>query len=171
MVRNTSSLPVKKWYQREMRDRTWRWVLLMPAVIIMVTLLGLPVLWTLYAAFTDLHLFRQPGIETRFVGFQNFEKLLSNTSFWRTVQNTIVFMLGVVPLQLFIGVVVSLALNNIIMGRKFFRTWFLMPLMVSPVVVSFVVGMKQPESMEPQAGKFFGALQPRYSCPLPLRHC
>jgi multiple sugar transport system permease protein len=123
----------------EIHDRTWRWILLMPAVITMGVLLALPILWTLYAAFTDLHLFRQ-GVETSFVGLKNFQKLWVNQSFWRTVRNTVVFMLGVVPAQLLIGMVVALALDNITRGKKFFRTWFLMPLMVSPVVVAFIVG-------------------------------
>jgi multiple sugar transport system permease protein len=123
----------------EIRDSVWKWILLLPAVICVVSLLGIPVLWTLYAAFTDLHLFRI-GVPTSFVGFANFEKLLSNTYFWRTVRNTIVFMAGVVPTQLAIGMIVAVCLNNITWGRKFFRTWFLMPLMVSPVVVAFVVG-------------------------------
>jgi len=123
----------------EIRDKTWRWILLMPAVVTMGILLALPVLWTLYAAFTDLHMFRQ-GVETSFVGLKNFQKLWVNQSFWRTVRNTVVFMLGVVPAQLLIGMVVALALDNITRGKKFFRTWFLMPLMVSPVVVAFVIG-------------------------------
>ena len=123
----------------EVRDRVWRWILLLPAVLIVVLLLAIPILWTLYAAFTDLHLYRQ-GIETSWVGFANFQKLMRNQSFWRTVRNTVVFMLGVVPLQLLIGIVIALCLNNITRGRKFFRTWFLMPLMISPVVVAFIVG-------------------------------
>lgn len=123
----------------EIRDKTWRWILLLPAVIVVVLLLAIPVLWTMYAAFTDLHLFRQ-GVPTSFVGLSNFEKLLASSSFWRTVRNTVVFMLGVVPTQLLIGLVIALALNNITIGRKFFRTWFLLPLMMSPVVVAFVVG-------------------------------
>ena len=123
----------------EIRDSAWKWILLLPAVLSVVALLGIPVLWTLYAAFTDLHLFRI-GVETSFVGFKNFEKLLTNGYFWRTVQNTVVFMAGVVPAQLVIGMTVAVSLNNITWGRKFFRTWFLMPLMVSPVVVAFVVG-------------------------------
>jgi multiple sugar transport system permease protein len=123
----------------ELSDRTWRWIFLLPAVIVVAALLVIPVLWTLYAAFTDLHLFRQ-GVPTSFVGFKNFEKLIANKSFWRTVQNTVVFMVGVVPTQLIIGMIIALCLNNITVGRKFFRTWFLMPLMVSPVVVAFVVG-------------------------------
>jgi multiple sugar transport system permease protein len=123
----------------EISDRAWRWIFLMPAVFVVAALLVIPVLWTLYAAFTDLHLFRQ-GVPTSFVGLKNFEKLIANKSFWRTVQNTVVFMLGVVPTQLVVGMIIALCLNNITVGRKFFRTWFLMPLMVSPVVVAFVVG-------------------------------
>ncbi|MDE0080204.1 MAG: sugar ABC transporter permease, partial [Caldilineaceae bacterium] len=124
----------------EIRDNLWKWIFLVPAVAIILILLAVPVLWTLYAAFTDLHLYRIGDFDTKFVGLANFEKLLNNRSFWRTARNTVVFMLGVVPTQLIIGLTVALALNNITRGQKLFRTWFLMPLMVSPVVVSFIVG-------------------------------
>ncbi len=124
----------------EIRDNLWKWIFLVPAVIIILILLAIPVLRTLYAAFTDPHLYRIGDFDTKFVGLANFEKLLGNRSFWRTVRNTVVFMLGVVPTQLIIGLTVALALNNITRGQKLFHTWFLMPLMVSPVVVSFIVG-------------------------------
>ncbi len=123
----------------QLRDKAWGWILLMPAVIVVVLLLVGPVLWTLYAAFTDMHLFRI-GVETQFVGLKNFQKLLENQSFWRTVRNTVVFMLGVLPVQVIIGMIIAVCLDNVTAGRKFFRTWFLMPMMISPVVVSFVVG-------------------------------
>lgn len=123
----------------ELRDQTWGWILLLPAVIVVALLLIGPVLWTLYAAFTDLHLFRI-GVETQFVGVKNFQKLLENESFWRTVRNTLVFMAGVLPAQLIIGMVVAICLDSVTIGRKFFRTWFLMPMMISPVVVALVVG-------------------------------
>src|SRR4051794_3034392 len=78
----------------EIPDSAWKWILLMPAVLCVVVLLGIPVLWTLYAAFTDLHLFRI-GMPTSFVGFKNFQKLATSDYFWRTVQNTVIFMMGV----------------------------------------------------------------------------
>jgi len=46
----------------------------------------------------------------------------------------------VVPLQFVIGMVLAVCLDNITRGLKLFRTWFLMPLMMSPVVVAFVIG-------------------------------
>ncbi|MCX6044590.1 MAG: sugar ABC transporter permease [Chloroflexi bacterium] len=139
MVPQKAQTRPKRHFEFELPDKTWRWILLLPAVIVVVVLLAIPILWTLYAAFTDLHLFRI-GVPTSFVGLKNFDTLLHNSSFWRTVKNTVIFMLGVVPAQLIVGMGVALCLDNITRGRKFFRTWFLMPLMVSPVVVSFVVG-------------------------------
>ena len=115
-------------------------MLLLPAIIIVLVLLLGPTLWTLYAAFTDMHLYRPAHIETEFVGFKNFEKLIHNAPFWRTVRNTIVFMLGVVPVQMILGMTLAVSLNNVTRGRKFFRTWFLLPMMLSPVVVAFVAG-------------------------------
>lgn len=134
-----SARPPRGMLQFSMRDNLWKWFLLSPSLLMTTVLFIAPVLWTLYAAFTDIHLFRV-GIETQWVGLANFQKLLTNNSFWRTVKNTIVFMLGVVPLQFLIGMTLALCLDNITRGLKLFRTWFLMPLMVSPVVVSFVVG-------------------------------
>jgi len=123
----------------EIKDRTWKWILLLPAVIVVVILLAAPVIWTLYAAFTDVHLYRL-GVPTKFVGLANFRKLMVSDYFWRTVRNTLLFMAGAVPTELLIGLLVSICLNNIEKGRKLFRTWFLMPMMMSPVVVSFIVG-------------------------------
>ncbi len=114
-------------------------MLLLPSLLMTTVLFIAPVAWTLYAAFTDLHLFRV-GVETEWVGLYNFQKLLASSSFWRTVKNTVVFMLGVVPLQFVIGMVLAVCLDNITRGLKLFRTWFLMPLMMSPVVVAFVIG-------------------------------
>ena len=128
--------PKKVW----MTEHRWKWLLLLPAIVIVVLLLAGPTIWTLGAAFTDMHLFRPQHIETEFIGLKNFQKLIENKSFWRTVKNTFVFMFAVVPLQLLLGMTLALSLNNIRRGRKFFRTWFLLPMMMSPVVVAFIVG-------------------------------
>jgi len=49
-------------------------------------------------------------------------------------------VVGSVPLTYAIGLVVALALNNCRVGRRFFRVFFLLPIMVSPVAVSVLIG-------------------------------
>lgn len=139
-VNGTSMSPTIRSHRFHMSDRVWKWLLLLPAIVIVLVLLLGPTLWTLYAAFTDMHLYRPAYIPTEFIGLKNFEKLVANDSFWRTVRNTFVFMLGVVPTQMLLGMALAVSLNNVKAGRKFFRTWFLLPMMLSPVVVAFIAG-------------------------------
>lgn len=120
-------------------DYAWKWILLLPAVIVVAGLLIFPILMTLYVSFTDWHLFAY-GRPVRFVGLDNWFKVLGDQSFRIPARNTIIFVLGSVPITYLIGLTVALALNNIRVGLRFFRVFFLLPLMVSPVAVSVVIG-------------------------------
>ena len=130
-------------------DPAFKWVLLLPSVIVVVGLLVFPMGMTLYASFTDWHLYAH-GRAVEFAGLANWGKLLQDDFFRITTRNTLVFVLVSVPAECVLGTIVALALNNCSRGRKFFRVFFLMPLMISPVAVSVVIGrMVFSESMGP----------------------
>jgi len=60
--------------------------------------------------------------------------LLSNPDFWRSLLNSSELWLIIVPVQLFVGVIAAVLLNNsLIRARGFFRTSFIIPF-VSPLV-------------------------------------
>jgi multiple sugar transport system permease protein len=120
-------------------DRAYKWILLLPAVVVVLGLSLFPMLVTLLASFTDWHLFKHDE-PINFVGLENWVRLPQDTFFQITTRNTVVFTLGVVPLQYLVGLVVALALNNCGAGKKFFRVFFLLPMMISPVAVAFVIG-------------------------------
>jgi multiple sugar transport system permease protein len=120
-------------------DRAYKWVLLLPAVVVVLGLSLFPMLVTLVATFTDWHLFKY-GQPINFVGLENWIRLPQDSFFQITTRNTVVFTLGVVPAQYVVGLVVALALNNCRAGKKFFRVFFLLPMMISPVAVAFVIG-------------------------------
>lgn len=117
----------------------WKWSLLLPAVIVVGALLIFPIVFTLVLSFTDWHMFRH-GQPVSFVGLEQWQRLLTDQFIWLTLRNTLVFMIGTVPLQYSVGLIVALALNNCAHGKKFFRVFFLMPLMLSPVAISLVIG-------------------------------
>jgi multiple sugar transport system permease protein len=114
-------------------------MLLLPAVVLAGVLLLFPIGFTLVLSFTDWHIFRR-AVPVSFVGIEQWQRLLADQFIWQTLRNTLIFVLGVVPLQYAIGLLVALALNNCTYGRKLFRLFFLMPLMISPVAVSLVIG-------------------------------
>jgi multiple sugar transport system permease protein len=76
----------------------------------------------------------------QFVGLQNWARLFSDDIFRHVALNTIGYVLIGVPLQYVLGLILALALNQQIRGRLFFRVFFLIPMMLSPVAVAYMVG-------------------------------
>jgi multiple sugar transport system permease protein len=120
-------------------DAAFKWILLIPAVLCVAVLLVFPFLFTLGVSFTDWHLFNW-GAPIKFVGFKMWGKVLASQYVHRTTLNTIQFVVRAVPLELLVGLVVALALNEATRFRQFFRVFFLMPMMISPIAVAFVIG-------------------------------
>lgn len=121
----------------------------MPAVLVILLLSIFPLIYSLGMTFTDMRL-AQP--EVRFIGFANWSRLFTDQRFWVTLQNTAVFAVIAVTLQYGIGLYLATLLNQHFFGRRFFRLSFLLPMMMSPVAVGFVIGkLVLSESMGPIA--------------------
>jgi multiple sugar transport system permease protein len=119
-------------------DRHYKWILLLPAILVVVALTLFPLIFSLGITFTNWDLYSSDSAS--FAGLSQWAKLLTDKGFLTPARNTIVFTLGVVPLEFVLGLTVALALNNATVGRTFFRIFFLVPLMVSPVATSFIMG-------------------------------
>lgn len=70
-----------------------------------------------------------------FVGPRNFGDVLTNPLFWNAVRVTLVYMAGVVGLELLLGVAIALVLAPSFPGRGLVRTLILLPMMATPIVV------------------------------------
>lgn len=123
----------------ELSDRLFKWILFLPAVIIVLALLIFPMLFTLVASFTDWHLFNR-GAPINFTGFKMWSTVLTSSYVHTTTLNTLTFVAVAVPIEFILGLVVAMALNEATIGRSFFRVFFLMPLMISPIAVVFIIG-------------------------------
>jgi multiple sugar transport system permease protein len=110
-----------------------------------------PLVFSLGLTLTNWDLYQ--GDVVNFAGLDQWARLVSDRGFLTPARNTVIFTLGVVPSEFLIGLVVALALHNCTFGRTFFRIFFLVPLMVSPVATSFIMGrtMFDP-SVGPMAG-------------------
>jgi multiple sugar transport system permease protein len=137
---DSKPLPAQRARRRfELSDFTFKWLLLLPAVIAVVALLIFPFLFTLVVSFTDWHLFNR-GAPIKFIGFEMWWSVLSSQYIHTTVLNTLRFVAMAVPVEFALGLLVALALNEITRFRSFFRVFFLMPLMISPIAVVFIIG-------------------------------
>ncbi|MCZ8545213.1 sugar ABC transporter permease [Mesorhizobium qingshengii] len=114
-----------------------RALFLLPALLFTIAMVIFPTLFGFYIALTDWNLSSFSG--RRFNGLDNFWQMLSDPYYRNALFNMVLYVLAVL-VEYVIAFGLALLLNAQIRARKFFRVVFLMPLMLSPVAVSWMVG-------------------------------
>ena len=74
----------------------------------------------------------------KFVGLANYEKLFADQYFFKSIRNTLVFLLIHIPLQIAVSLGIAVILNQKLWFRAFFRGAFFMPVVVSGVVITIM---------------------------------
>jgi len=109
----------------------------LPAVLFTVAMAIFPTFFGLYIAFTDWNLSQAGGHHLN--GLDNLRSLWNDGFFWNALGN-MVWYVAAVLVQYAIAFGLALLLNADIGARKFFRVAFLLPFMLSPVAVSWMIG-------------------------------
>jgi multiple sugar transport system permease protein len=86
-----------------------------------------PMVASVYLGFTNYNLY-EPA---KFIGLQNYANLINDTRFWLVMRNTVVYMLGNVPLQMIFAFILASLLNNKVPGVYWYRTAFFIPVVTS----------------------------------------
>jgi multiple sugar transport system permease protein len=114
-----------------------RALFLLPALLFTILMAVFPTFFGLYIAFTDWNLSSVAGMH--FNGFDNLRYLVADEHFWNALLNMVYYVIGVL-FQYALAFGLALLLNADIRARKFFRVAFLLPFMLSPVAVSWMIG-------------------------------
>lgn len=114
-----------------------RALFLLPAVLFTIAMVIFPTLFGFYLAFTDWNLSSFAG--RKFSGLDNLRALFSDPYYWNALLN-MVFYVAAVLVEYAVAFGLALLLNAEIRARKFFRVAFLLPFMLSPVAVSWMIG-------------------------------
>jgi multiple sugar transport system permease protein len=94
-----------------------------------------PLVSAVYLSFTN---YSPLAPDASTVGTANFARLWSDTGFWQAVRNTLVFVVGTVPVTTALALGLALLLSSKIRGRGFFRAAFFFPSVTALVVVALV---------------------------------
>jgi multiple sugar transport system permease protein len=116
------------------RDRWLRFFLLLPAVVVLLVFSVYPFLYSLYSSLYNYRF----GQFTTFAGLGNYEKMLGDRAFWGSIGTTLLFTVAVVPVELIIGLTLALLLTENVRLRTFYRTAFIIPMVLAPVVVGII---------------------------------
>jgi multiple sugar transport system permease protein len=109
----------------------------LPAFLFTVFMVIFPTIFGLYIAFTDWNLSSFAG--QHFNGTDNLVQMWHDPYFWNAIVNMIYYSLAII-VEYAIAFGLAMLLNAEIKARKFFRVAFLLPFMLSPVAVSWMIG-------------------------------
>ena len=115
-------------------NRLSPYVFIGPAAVVMAVACLYPVLTAGKLAFYDWSL-GTPWESARFVGLQMFEALLHDPAVLRSLVTTLEFAAIVVSCEMALGISLALLLERPVRGMATFRTFFILPMMVAPIVV------------------------------------
>lgn len=110
-------------------------VLLTPAIVLIIFVVGIPMMYSLYLSFTDFTLLKSSNIN--FIGFKNYLTLFNDSVFWSSFGRTILYIAITVNLEFLLGLVLANMMSHIIRGQSILRTIMMMPMMFAPVLVGF----------------------------------
>ncbi len=123
-------------------ERGKRVLFILPAVLFVVAMVIFPLLFAILIALSDWNLASPDG--RQFNGLDNVRQMWSDPFYWNALRNMIWYTLAII-VEYAIAFGLALILATEIRARKFFRVAFLMPLMLSPVAVSWMVGKSMME--------------------------
>jgi multiple sugar transport system permease protein len=118
-------------------ERGWRALFVLPATLFTVAMVVFPLIFGVNLALSDWNLASLTG--GKFNGLDNFYQALRDPFYWNALRNMIFYVLMVL-VEYVIAFGLALLLNAEIRARRFFRVVFLLPLMLSPVAVSWMIG-------------------------------
>lgn len=102
-----------------------------PAILVIMGLGIFPVLYTVWLSLNDVN----PGtLMTKFIGLSNYMDILSKSTFWDSLKITLYFSLVSVALQIVLGTMVAMLLNQEFAGRGVVRALILVPWAVPTIV-------------------------------------
>lgn len=119
-----------------MRGMLTAWLFISPTVAgFMVFFLG-PLIAVIFYSATEWNMLSQSAT---FVGWSNYEDALTrNPDFWHVMRNSVIFAIGLVPMNIALALALAMALYRPFRGVVFFRTIFFAPVVTSAVAWAIV---------------------------------
>ena len=109
------------------------WLLLLPAAALLALFTHWPVVGTLWDSF---HATPRGGRAAPFVGLENYQVMVADEVFWRSLVNNLWYALGTIPLSIALAIVMALWVNSAMRGRTWLRMAFFTPTVLPMIAVA-----------------------------------
>ena len=124
-------------------EALWGWVFVSPAIAGLCVFLAIPIIMSVLVSLRDWSGITPP-FDSQFIGLDNYRELITADGIRRrdfaiAIRNNLFYVLGVVPAQTAIALVLAVIVNQRrLMGRGFFRTAYYFPAITSSIAISLI---------------------------------
>lgn len=168
MAKRSSTAPAGVGTRRPARARRGRllrgealtgWLFVAPWVVGFALFTLGPMLFSLYASFTEYNLIRAP----EWIGSRNYEQILGDRFFWISLQNTLWMVLVKTPIVIVLALLIALLLNLDLPLSNLFRSIIYLPSVLAGVAAIFLWRwILAPNGLLNEALAFFGIRGPAW---------
>lgn len=89
------------------------WAMASPALAAIALFFAVPAIASLFLSFTDFDIYALANLDNlRFVGFQNYARLVENPLFWKAMTNTLLFVVLGVPFIVALSLFAAMLVNS-----------------------------------------------------------
>lgn len=131
---------------RSRSDRLAPWLMILPATLFTVAMIGFPLVYALFMAVTDFTL--SSVANPAFIGLGNLQRAAGDPVFWTSVRVTLALFLLSLAFELVLGTYIGLLLSRQLRGSGLFRVLSFFP----SVIPSVAVGMIWVQLLDPAQG-------------------
>jgi raffinose/stachyose/melibiose transport system permease protein len=116
--------------------RLWIYgIFLLPALLVFTLFLMYPVVSSFYYSLTD---WNGVALTPTFIGFDNFRELWADQDVWDSLSNTFHIAILLMLATNVLGLILAYCLQGIHLVYRWLRVWFMIPLLISPLAISYV---------------------------------
>lgn len=109
------------------------WLLLTPALILLFAFTHYPAVTTIWDSFFSTPRGQRPA---KYVGLDNYEFLLTDTTFWQVLSNNLWYALITIPVSIALALVMALWVDGKLHGRGFVRMAYFAPTVLPLIAVA-----------------------------------
>jgi len=117
------------------RDTVTAALFLAPFLVFYVLLKLWPIV---YGFWISLHQWETIGTGIRFVGLQNYSRVIGDRLFWEAVTHTLLFAALATPALIGLGLGLAVILNRAMFGAGAYRTLYYLPSVLSTAVIGLI---------------------------------
>ncbi|UTR05901.1 sugar ABC transporter permease [Alkalihalobacillus sp. LMS6] len=117
-----------------LRDYGWCYVFILVPILVFLLFTFIPVIYAFIMSFQQYHV-----MGSMFIGLENYQTMVQDDIFWRSMRNTFIFTVATVPVS--VGITLVLAVLIFPRGKKvqtFFKASLYLPTVASGVTMALV---------------------------------